>query len=260
MKKNLILLLIGLIFIPLTASPGQWRSLGNSGDWVLTIAGATLNGSLYTAESSGYLYETNLQTGQWREISSGYASTTFMFAWDNWLYTMETDGSLYKVNPSDGSWQQLGQSGDWALTIAGVIHQGKLYTAESSGYLYVTDLSTGQWREISSGYGNTMFMFSKGNRIYTIETDGTLYEINPSDGSWVQKGPSGAWELTLAGAVQDGRLFTAESSGYLYWTDLSAGSWTEISSSYGSTEFMFAANDLIYTIETDGSLYEVQVK
>ena len=42
---------------------GGWQQLGNNGDWQQTIAAAVLNEGMYTAESGGGLYRTNLPMG-----------------------------------------------------------------------------------------------------------------------------------------------------------------------------------------------------
>ena len=83
--------------------------MGQAGDWKNTIAGATLNGRIYTVEQSGALYETNPATGIWRQIGKPeFGKTQFMFGTTSWLYSIE-DGDLYRINPSNGSWGAVGK-------------------------------------------------------------------------------------------------------------------------------------------------------
>ena len=81
------------------ADPGSWVQVGPAGAWQPTLAGAVLNGRLYTAESNGGLYVTDLHTGAWRQLGQpDFGATAFLFAANGSLYTIETDGSLYRVS------------------------------------------------------------------------------------------------------------------------------------------------------------------
>lgn len=94
------------------------------------------------------------------------------------LYTIESSGNLYAVNPADGSWKQVGDSGAWKDTIAGVGMGGKLYTIESGGSLYETDPQTGRWNQLgNSEFENTKFLFAASGNLYTIESSGNLYKV-----------------------------------------------------------------------------------
>ena len=159
---------------------GSWERVGNAGDWKDTAAGTSLNGSIYTAEKNGGLYETNPATGERKQLGKPeFAATTFMFASGTSLYTIENDGSLYRVSPADGSWERVGNAGDWKGTAAGVGLKDRLYTTESSGALYETDPATGQWKQLGeAAFGNTTHMFHARGKLYTIENDGSLYEVD----------------------------------------------------------------------------------
>ena len=77
---------------------GGRRRLGEVGAWKDTIAGVVLNGKLYTTETNGGLYETNLDNGAWTQLGQAeFGDTTFMFAADDHVYTIEKSGSLYRV-------------------------------------------------------------------------------------------------------------------------------------------------------------------
>ncbi len=56
-------------------------------------------------------------------------------------------------------------------------------------------------------------------------------------------------------------LYTIERSGALYETNLLTGVWKQIGKpEFGATVFMTAGAGKIYTIESSGSLYEVNVR
>ncbi len=158
----------------------KWNRIGNAGEWANTIAAALNGNKLYTVESSGVLYVTDINTGVWTEIGKpDFSHTKFLFATNSYLYSIEEDGSLYVISPVDGSWKQLGEAGAWANTLGGSNVGDKLYTIESDGALYETSLSAGVWRQLGKPeFQNTHFLLPGLNKIYTIEADGTLYEVN----------------------------------------------------------------------------------
>ena len=263
MRRLSLFVLLAAVPGAALADPGSWEQVGEAGAWKATIAGSTLKGRMYTVETDGVLYATNLANGEWKAVGKAeFGGAKFMFAAGDFLYTIETDGSLYKVDPKDGSWVQLGQAGDWKGTLAGAVHKGRLYTTETNGALYATNLDNGEWKQLGKAdFAGTKFMFSAGDHLCTIENDGSLYNVDPKDGSWGRLGDEGAWKGTLAGVVLKGRLYTTEDNGGFYDTNTENGVWKQLGKpDFGGTTFMFAAGDNVYTIEKDGSLYRVFVK
>lgn len=253
---------IALLFcIGLCAQPGSWKQIGASGAWAGTKKMTMINGEIYTVDNSGALYKTIAATGAWKKLGTAYGNTAFMFAGNGLLYTIETSGTLYVVNRNDGSWKQMGKSGDWVGTIAGTMLNGKLYTAEKNGALYVTNLGTGNWMQIGKPeFGNTWDMWSANGKLYSIEKTGTMYEISAVDGTWKQVGGSGAWNGTIAGVMMDNLFYSVSQNGALYVTDPATGVYRQIgSNAFAATVFMGAGAAKLYTIESTGSLYEVNV-
>jgi len=77
-------------------------------------------------------------------------------------------------------------------------------------------------------------------------------------GSWKQIGASGGWANTKKMIMINDMIYSVDHSGALYETVAATGAWKKIGSSvYGNTSFMFAANGALYTIETSGSLYVI---
>jgi hypothetical protein len=217
------------------------------------------NSRLYTIETNGALYSTNLETGKWFQIGKPeFANTQFLFAVGVNLYTIERDGSLYRVNQSTGSWVRVGPAGAWSNTIAGTTLEGLLYTVGGSGALYETNPDTGGWRQVGRpDFGNTTLIFGAGPSLYTIERDGSLYRVNSANGSWSRVGEAGGWRNTLAATTLEGRLYTVEATGVLYETNLATGVWRQVGKSeFGGTRYIFSANGFLYTIEA-GNLYKI---
>lgn len=241
----------------------SWAQIGPGGAWKGARTGAILGDHLYTAESDGHLYATDLRNGGRRPVGNpDFGTTAFLFVAGGNLYTLERDGSLYRVSPKNGTWMMVGRPGTWKDTRGGTIHRGRLYSVETSGALYATDLRTGAWTAVGKPvFGNTALLFAAGVNLFTIDRDGSLYRVNPANGGRTAVGQAGDWKDTLAGAVVEGRLCTAESNGGLFVTDLGKGTWNRIGKpEFGGTAFAFAAGGTLYTIEKDGTLYRVRVK
>jgi hypothetical protein len=170
----------------ISPTDGSWTQLGKAGDWKGSLAGAFVNGKLYTVESSGFMYVTNASTGVWAQVGKAdFANTQRLFSTSDSLYSIEKDGTLYGISPADGSWRQIGVAGGWKNTIARTTLGGKIYTVETSGALYETNPATGAWRQIGkTEFAKTRFLFSAKGSLYSIE-DGNIYKINPSTGAWV---------------------------------------------------------------------------
>ena len=240
---------------------GGWAQVGPDAAWKATIAGTILQGRMYTVESDGTLYATNLKTGAWEPLGKPvFRNTRFMLAEGTELYTVESTGNLYHVNPANGGRKQVGPDGAWKATIAATVLGSGIYTIESTGALYWTNLDTGGWRHIGKAeFADTRFLFGSGNSLYTIEADGSLYRVSPHDGSWARVGAAASWKGTIRGTVINGRLYTAEQDGKLYSTDLGSGQRASVGKAeFAGTRFMFPSGAKLYTIEESGNLYRVE--
>jgi len=171
----------GSLYVINTAD-GSSRPAGVKGAWKSTLAGTTLNGKLYTVETSGELYETDLATGIRKEIGKpefAATATSGMWSANGKLYTCEANGALFEVNQETGVWKRIGATEEWKGTITGVVINNLLYTIETDGFLYETDLTTGKWSQIGKAeYANTAFMTgSSTGKLHTIDRSGNLFEI-----------------------------------------------------------------------------------
>jgi len=260
--KIIIVMLMQLTCFSVFAQPGSWKQVGGDAGWANTKQMAQINDKIYTIDQSGALYETTATTGAWKKLGgSVYGNTTFMFAGNGSLYTIETSGSLYAISTANGSWKQVGGSGAWSDTKAGVILNGKLYTAEKTGALAVTNLSTGARSTIGGAdFAATWKMWTANGKLYTIESSGTLYEINPADGKWTQVGEDFSRKYTIAGVVFNNLFYAAQLGGELLEINLATNESKQLgTAAFGSTVFMTAGTKKIYSIESSGSLYEINV-
>ena len=138
--------------------PGSWKQVGQSGAWHRTTAATGLQGKLYTTESNGGLYATDVTTGHWKQIGKqDFVNTRFLIGIGNMLYSIERSGTLLRINPSDGSWETIGQNGAYRNTTLSRPMTGALHRREVRA-LIVTDPS-GQFKSVGKAeFANTVFM------------------------------------------------------------------------------------------------------
>ncbi|HVS35869.1 MAG TPA: hypothetical protein VMS17_09825, partial [Gemmataceae bacterium] len=141
---------------------GEWEQVGTAGAWRPTIAGAVLQGRLYTAARNKVLRETDLGAGEAKAVGKpGAGDVKLLFAAGDRLCAVDRDGSLFQIDPKDGDRRRIGDEGAWKGTLAGAVLNGKLYTAEKDGGLYVSDLDGGDRKQIGKAeFGDTKFMFA----------------------------------------------------------------------------------------------------
>ncbi len=80
------------------ATPGTWKQIGNEGEWSGTVAACTMNNKLYTIDAEGRQYETNLASGEYKQMGEAdFENTSFLVAANGKLYSIEESGNLYEI-------------------------------------------------------------------------------------------------------------------------------------------------------------------
>lgn len=230
-----------------------------AGDWDNTEHAVVLNGKLYTIETGGALYVTELPSGIWRQLGKAdFANTSFLFATSASLVTIEKDGSMLLVDPASGSWRKIGKGADWKNTFVGATIGDKLYTVETEGRMYETNTSSGIWRQIGkTDYLKIKFLYSDGTRLYSIENDGFFNSIDASSGAWKKIGNSNDWVGTNRSVMFNGKLYSTENN-TLFVTDPATGVWKQLGKrEFSSVDHLVGAGDSLYSIEFNGQLFRV---
>lgn len=259
------------------AEPGDRKRIGGAGEWQNTVAVATLKNNLYSVESDGTLYSTDLKTGKWKPLGkSKYPGTKFLCTAGNSLYVSQGDGSVFRVNPATGLKQRLGAAGVWKNVIKATSLSGGLYSVTSKGALYSTNTTTGRWTKIGKDeFGGTVLMLNREKvgyataGLFTIEGDGSLYEVKASDGTWKNVGKPELWKGSKAGAIigEADTIYVVNANGTLQWSILAAGDDVKPlpmgKPIYKSTKFLFVGHDgpmpTLYCLDADGSLYAIEM-
>lgn len=260
MNKRMGWLMGMLAMVGTVAVAGNFakQPTGAPGGWAGTIAGAVLDGTIYTVDSAGSLQAADPADDSSNKIGGAdFANTAFLFAAGNSLVSIEKNGTLNLIDPATGAWKQSGPAGGWANTIAGTMLDDTLYTVESAGALYASDPAAGTWRKVgNSDFAATKFLFAAGGQLASIENSGTLYLIDPADGSWKRSGDAGAWANTVAGAPMGPVLFTVESDGALVATDVASGTRVPSGAGFHDAQFLFLANNLLCGIDAKGNFFQ----
>jgi hypothetical protein len=231
----------------------------DKGSFANTLIGVGMGKTIYTVERSGKLYASNMKSGNWRELGSGY-NTQFLIAdssdSDGSLYAIEKDGTLYRVDPKTGDFEQIGGDGFFKGCTAADAVSGWLYCV-ANGHLFSVDLDAGDINDLGGSYASKA-MWCWQDSIYTLERDGSMYKIDGEDGSYERVGDAAAYADTIAATIHNGMFYAIENDGALGATDIDEHSYEEIDDTdFSSIRQIFSANGNLYGISKDGTLYSI---
>lgn len=83
----------------ISEADGVRRKISNSGEWLNSVAGATISGKLWTIEKDGGLYITDLTTGRKQRAGlAEFGEARFMAAAKGKLYVVDASGSMYEAS------------------------------------------------------------------------------------------------------------------------------------------------------------------
>lgn len=126
----------------------------NSPGWKNTLDGFIHGDILYSVESNGFIYCTDLNTGEWWFLYLNVFYGKFFFKNCNdeknffpKMYMIDHYGNMFQMF-NKNYYTQFGKKGSWKNTSYVTVFKNKMYSLESSDKLYETDLITGNWKEI----------------------------------------------------------------------------------------------------------------
>jgi hypothetical protein len=123
----------------------------NSPGWKNTLDGFIRGDILFTIESNGFFYCTDLNTGEWwfLYLNQFYGKHFFQVPNKTKMYMIDQYGNLFQTFTKN-YYTQIGKKGAWRNTNHLCMLNDKLYSVESSNKLYETNLDNGKWREIGA--------------------------------------------------------------------------------------------------------------
>jgi hypothetical protein len=127
------------------------KTVVNNPGWKNTLAGFIKGEVLYTAESNGFIYCTDLNTGEWwfLYLSQFWGTHMFLNPCTNKMYLIDHNGSLFQLF-NKNYYTQIGKKNSWKNTSHLCVFEEKLYSVETSDKLYETTLESGKWKEIGA--------------------------------------------------------------------------------------------------------------
>lgn len=132
------------------------RPVINSPGWKNTLDGFIKNDVLYTVETNGFIYCTDLNTGEWWFMYHNQFFGNFFFEnkEDGKMYLIDQYGSLFQIF-NKNYYVQMGKKNAWKNTVHMTVFNNKLYSLETTNKFYETNLLNGKWKEIvvNKSYG-----------------------------------------------------------------------------------------------------------
>jgi hypothetical protein len=158
----------------------------NSPGWKNTLDGFVKDNLLYSVESNGFIYCTDLNTGEWWFLYHNQFFGNFFFQSEGKMYLIDQYGSLYQIF-NKNYYVQIGKKNAWkGLTFIACLGN-KVYSIEGSNKLISTNLNTGKMKEIvinskfcedGKMFRGTCMMISTGKFILFSNKNGELYSFH----------------------------------------------------------------------------------
>ncbi len=169
--SHLIALADGGALYDISPTTGAARQIGDRCAWDHTVAGTILAGRLYTIETSGQLYVTDLADGAWREVGEADFPDAASLLHDGTdLYVLDTDGDVQRVDPATGAAETIATD----LGSVAALADGRLYTLDAKGTLRATDLARGKVTKRKPRLAGVAAMFTVGDRLIAIDSAGKI--------------------------------------------------------------------------------------
>ena len=162
----------------------------NSPGWKNTLDGFIKNDVLYTVETNGFIYCTDLNTGEWWFMYHNQFYGNHFFQAEGKMYLIDQYGSLFQIF-NKNYYVQLGKKNAWKNTSHLSVLGSKIFSIDNSNKFFETNLLNGKWREINinkNGEGegsnkifkNINMLISNGDNLLFSNKNGELYSFNES--------------------------------------------------------------------------------
>jgi hypothetical protein len=128
----------------------------NNPGWKNTLDGFIKGDILYTVESNGFFYCTDVKTGEWWFLYLNQFWGKYFFQTPNngKMYMIDQYGNLFQIF-NKNYYTQIGKKNSWRSTTHVCILNDILYSLESTNKLYETNLDNGKWKEIGAKKENS---------------------------------------------------------------------------------------------------------
>ncbi len=264
MKNSSLFIICCLLTIAASAQGINLKQVGKANQYMnVQFAEKDNNGHLYTIDFSNGLNKTNLATGEMSKINDvNYKNTEFLFYYRFKLYSMDKDGSLTEIDPVSGQWTLRSGISAWSEINRPVVVGSFLYAAENGSFYRYGGLDPKSRTQIGGADFYSMGRLIKNDTsLYSMISDGSLYRINLRTGEWNRMGgrKSKDWKFAIAAELMNNKIYTIETNGALYETSLPGGERKLIDTNkLEKGRVLISVSGKLYAITTDGYLYEIE--
>lgn len=119
----------------------------NSPGWKNTLDGFIKGNVMYTVETNGFIYCTDLKTGEWWFMYHNQFFGNFCFQVEDNMYLIDQYGSLFQIF-NKNYYVQLGKKNVWKNTTHLTVFNNKVFTIEATNKFFETTLKNGKYKEI----------------------------------------------------------------------------------------------------------------
>ncbi len=119
----------------------------NSPGWKNTLDGFIKGNVMYTVETNGFIYCTDLKTGEWWFMYHNQFFGNFLFQIEENMYLIDQYGSLFQIF-NKNYYVQLGKKNIWKNTTHLTVFNNKVFSIEATNKFYETTLKNGKYKEI----------------------------------------------------------------------------------------------------------------
>jgi hypothetical protein len=159
----------------------------NSPGWKNTLDGFIKDNVMFSVESNGFIYCTDLATGEWWFLYHNQFFGNFFFQAEGKMYLIDQYGSLYQIF-NKNYYVQVGKKNAWKAVTFVTPMGGSMYTIEGNK-LMNTNLTTGKSKEVQVNhcklisedtkiFKNINMMISTGKYILFSNKNGELFSFN----------------------------------------------------------------------------------
>ncbi len=146
----------------------------NCPGWKNTLDGFILNNQMFSTESNGFIYCTNLETGEWWYLYLNQFFGKFFFIADNKnMYLIDHYGNLFQIFTKN-YYLQIGKKSNWKESLFCSVVGNILYTIEPNNKIFETNLENGKYGEVEIKYK----VEEKSKSSSSGENDDTNYSLN----------------------------------------------------------------------------------
>ena len=176
----------------------------NTPGWKNTLDGFISDNHMFSAESNGFMYCTNLDTGEWWYLYLNQFFGKFFFLAENKnMYLIDNYGNLFQIFRKN-YYLQIWKKSNWKESQLVAVLRNCLYSIEPNNKIYETNLENGKFEEIIINYKNeaksfiddhnyslnsvfknlTFFISNKINLLLGNK-NGEIYSLSPNSGKLI---------------------------------------------------------------------------